>query len=80
MKPLMILGAVIGFVIGSGFALAGNNPWPQVLWRASVAALAAGWLTRWWSRAWVRGLREALEEQRPPQAAVPATPKATPRV
>jgi uncharacterized membrane protein YeiB len=64
MKALVILGAVIGFLIGSGFGLASQSPWPTALWRACAVALMAAVLTRWWSRIWMQGLREALEQRR----------------
>jgi hypothetical protein len=64
MKALMALGALVGFLIGSSFALAGQSPWPTALWRACAAALIAAVLTRWWARVWMQGLREALEERR----------------
>lgn len=64
MKSLMILGAVVGFLIGSAFGLSGQTPWPTALWRASAAALAAAILTRWWSSVWIQGLQESLEQQR----------------
>ena len=59
----MILGAIVGFLIGAGFGLAGSSPWPAALWRACVAALVAAILTRWWSRVWMRSLRESLEHR-----------------
>ena len=70
MKALMILGAIVGFLIGSGFGLASHSPWPEALWRACAAALVAAILSRWWSRRWLQGLREALEQryQTPPIA------------
>jgi len=70
MKALMMLGAVVGFLIGSGFGLASHSPWPSALWRAGAAALVAAVLTRWWSRVWMQGLREALDQRRdgPPAA------------
>ena len=64
MKSLMILGAIVGFLIGTGFGLAGSSPWPDALWRACAAALAAGVLARWWSRIWLKSLRESLQERR----------------
>ena len=64
MKSLMILGSLVGFLIGAGFSLAGECPWPTALWRAAVAALLVAFLTRWWGRVWVQGLREALEQKR----------------
>jgi len=41
MKSLMILGALAGFLIGSGFGLAGQATWPAALWRACAGALIA---------------------------------------
>jgi hypothetical protein len=70
MKPLMILGSLVGFLIGAGFSLAGNCPWPTVLWRAGVAALVAGMLARWWGRIWVEGLHSAIEQRRRPRPTV----------
>jgi hypothetical protein len=64
MKALMILGAIVGFLIGTGFGLAGSSPWPSALWRACAAALIAAVLTRWWSRVWMKGLRDAIQERR----------------
>jgi hypothetical protein len=64
----MIFGAIVGFLIGTGFGLAGSSPWPSTLWRACVAALIAAVLTRWWSRVWMRGLRDALQERRATRA------------
>ncbi len=61
MKSFMILGALVGFLLGSGVALACQNPWATALWRGCATALAVGVLTRWWSGIWLRGLREALE-------------------
>jgi len=64
MKALMIFGAIIGFLIGSGFGLAGSSPWPSALWRACAAALVAGLLARWWGRVWLSSLRDALQNPR----------------
>ncbi len=63
MKALMILGSMVGFLIGTGFGLAGRSPWPDALWRACAAAVVAALLTRWWGRIWMQGLKEALEEK-----------------
>ena len=64
MKALIVLGAIVGFLIGAGFGLATNSPWPSALWRACAAALAAAILTRWWSRVWMQSLRDSLEQRR----------------
>jgi hypothetical protein len=64
MKSFMILGAMIGFLIGAGFSLMGNCPWPIVLWRACIAALASAVLVRWWSRSWLQGLQNSVEKRR----------------
>ena len=64
MKPLMILGSLIGFVIGAGFSVASNCPWSTILWRACVGALLAGMLARWWGRVWLEGFQSAVENRR----------------
>jgi hypothetical protein len=64
MKALMILGAIVGFLIGTGFGLAASSPWPSALWRSCVAALIAAVLTRWWGRIWMKGLNESLHNRR----------------
>ena len=64
MKALMILGAMVGFLIGSSSALTGLSSWSTALWRASAAALIAAVLTRWWSRVWLQGLQESLNQRR----------------
>jgi uncharacterized membrane protein YjjB (DUF3815 family) len=76
MKPLMILGSLVGFVTGAGFSLAGNCPWPTVFWRACVGALLVGVLARWWSRIWLDGLQSAIENQRNPRP----TPKSETKI
>jgi hypothetical protein len=63
MKALMILGGMIGLAIGLGFGLVGRAPWPDALWRAAAAALAAGVMLRWWGRVWIKSLRAAHEQQ-----------------
>jgi hypothetical protein len=75
MKALIILGAIIGFLTGAGFGLAGNSPWPNALWHACAAALAAAILTRWWSGIWIQSLRDSVEQQQR-QAADNAKPAA----
>ena len=74
MKALIILGSILGFLTGAGFAMAGNSPLPNALWHACAAALGAAILTRWWSKVWVQNFRDALEQRhRPrPQDAKPA--------
>lgn len=64
MKSIMILGAIIGFLIGGGFSLAGGCSWPTALWRACAAALVAAVLARWWSRLWLINLNETVKQRR----------------
>lgn len=73
MKALMMLGAIVGFLIGSGFGIASQSPWPVSLWHACAAALMAAFLTRWWGRVWLRGLRESLEHRRAAASRPPLT-------
>ena len=77
MKALIILGALVGFLIGSSFGLAGHGPWPETLWRACAAALVAAVLTRWWSRVWLNGLRDALAQRRQSRTAASLNSKPT---
>jgi hypothetical protein len=74
MKLFMILGGLVGFVIGLLSGVWQGNAWPGVLWRASVAALVAGWLFRWWGRVWIRSLVAAHRER----LNAPARPDAPP--
>jgi O-antigen/teichoic acid export membrane protein len=72
MKALMILGAIVGFLIGSSFGLAGNSPWSAALWRACAAAFVTAILARWWGQVWRRNLNNALRRRhdlRPPGTA-----------
>ena len=75
MKSFMILGALVGFLIGAGVSLAGDCPWPTALWRAGVAALAMGILTRWWSGIWLQNLRSAVKQRRQASFSIPAKTK-----
>ena len=68
MKALMILGAILGFAIGTGFGLATESSWPTTLWRGCAAALLAAMLTRWWSRVWIQGLKESMEHHHTPRS------------
>jgi hypothetical protein len=63
MKLLMIIGALLGFVIGSAFGFAGRAEWPTVFWHASAAALVSGLLMRWWGRVWTRNWRTAVDNR-----------------
>jgi len=67
MKALIVLGAIVGFLMGAGFGLAGDSPWPTALWRACAAALAAAILTRWWSKIWVQSLQDSIEQRHHPR-------------
>ena len=63
MKKLMITGGFLGFLIGTSVGLAQHSSWSSILWRASVAAVAAGFLMRWWGQVWMNGLAEAYQEK-----------------
>ena len=63
MKKLMIMGGFMGFLVGITVGLAQHRSWPSILWRASVAALVAGFLLRWWGQVWMNGLSEAYQEK-----------------
>jgi hypothetical protein len=80
MKSFMILGANVGFLIGAGFSLMENCPWPTALWRACIAALAAAVLARWWSRIWLQGLHSAIEKRRHARPATVGDTKPTAKI
>ena len=63
MKKLMIMGGFVGFLIGIAVGLAQHSSWSNILWRASVAAVVAGFLLRWWGQVWMNGLAEAYQEK-----------------
>lgn len=63
MKKLMIMGGLVGFLGGTGAGLAQGSSWSSIIWRASVAAVAAGFLMRWWGQVWMNGLKEAYQEK-----------------
>ncbi len=63
MKAFMILGALVGFLIGAGFSFASHAPYPVMLSRACVGAVALALLARWWGAHWMTSLRQALDDQ-----------------
>jgi hypothetical protein len=63
MKPLLLLGALIGFLTGIGLGLLNQSAWPSILWRSAFVALVAGVLFRWWGRCWTQSLRVAQQER-----------------
>jgi hypothetical protein len=75
MKSFMIFGAIVGFLVGAGFSLADDCPWPTALWRACAAALVLAIFTRWWSRVWLQSLRDAVNQRRHARSNPPAKPK-----
>lgn len=74
MKLLMIVGGLMGFLIGLLFGLAQHSQWPTVVWRSSVAALAAGMLMRWWGRIWAQSLHQVYRERQAASEAEPVSP------
>ena len=90
MKKLMVLGAMLGFLIGTAFGLLQQCSWPSILWRSSISAVVAGLLLRWWGKLWIVGLRQAYAQKQaalvakvPPAAEAkspaPPVPARTPR-
>jgi hypothetical protein len=63
MKKLMIMGSLGGFLAGITAGVAQGSSWSSILWRASVTAVAAGFLLRWWGQVWMNGLAEAHQEK-----------------
>jgi hypothetical protein len=60
----MILGGLLGFLLSLSIGLAQDSAWPNMLWRASVAAFAGGLLLRWWGGVWMKSLRQAQRDRR----------------
>lgn len=63
MRPLLLLGALVGFLNGAILGLLSQSSWPSILWRSTLAALAVGLLFRWWGRCWTQNLRVAQQER-----------------
>lgn len=63
LRPLLVIGALLGFLMGFGLGLANRSAWPSMLWRSSAAALGLGVMMRWWGRCWTDGLRVAQRER-----------------
>ena len=80
MKALMILGAIVGFLIGTGFGLAAKSPWPTALWHACAAALLSAILTRWWGRIWLASLHDSLQNRRTARSSPTVDKKAAAKI
>jgi hypothetical protein len=78
MKLLMIWGGLIGFGIGILAGLAQGCAWPELFWRASVAALVAGVVLRWWGRVWLRSLQASRRERALQSSQAQAAPAPSP--
>jgi hypothetical protein len=61
MKRFMAIGALLGFLIGTGVGLARHGDWPSLLWRSSASALAGALLLRWWGRLWIQCFESSLQ-------------------
>lgn len=77
MKSFMIFGAMIGFLIGIGFSLAGDCSWSTAFWRGCVVALISGILGKWWGGVWLESLRDAIKQRQYRRIAPAAKPKPT---
>ncbi|HEY2951759.1 MAG TPA: hypothetical protein VGK40_04200 [Verrucomicrobiae bacterium] len=64
MRLWMILGGQLGFLISLSIGVAQGSAWPNVIWRASVAAFAGGIILRWWGGIWMKSLRQAQHDRR----------------
>ncbi len=64
LRLLALLGGLIGFIVGIGLGWLNHCQAAEAFWRASVTALAAGWLMRWWGRVWVQSLQQAMVERK----------------
>jgi len=63
MKPLLLIGALMGFLTGIVLGLVNQSDWPSILWRSALAALVFGMLLRWWGQRWTQCLRAAQQER-----------------
>jgi hypothetical protein len=63
MKKLMIMGGLVGFLTGIAAGVAHGSSWSSIFWRASIAAVIAGFLLRWWGQVWMNGLAQAYQEK-----------------
>ncbi len=63
LKPLLLLGALAGFLMGVLLGLVNQSDWPSILWRSTAAALAIAVLMRWWGQRWTDCLRAAQQER-----------------
>lgn len=63
MKKLMIMGSLFGFLAGISAGVSQGSSWNSIFWRASVAAVAAGFLMRWWGQVLMNGLKNAYREK-----------------
>ena len=63
MRPLLLVGAITGFLTGMFLGLLNNSNWPAMLWRSSFAAVAIAVLLRWWGQRWTECLRLAQQER-----------------
>ena len=78
MKKMMVAGGLAGFSLTTLCGiLSDGSAWPDILFRASVAALAGGLLLRWWAGVFVQALAQAHAEREAARAAAkPASPLA----
>jgi hypothetical protein len=74
MKPLMLAGALAGFLTALAAGYSQQVPWPALLWRASLAAYLTCLLFGWWGKHWSRNLQLAVETQPAPDPQNPVTP------
>jgi hypothetical protein len=63
MKPLMLIGAILGFLLGVVLGMRGQGDWSSILWRSMLGALLLGLLMRWWGQRWLHCLREAQQQR-----------------
>ena len=72
----MIIGALMGFLIGSGFGLSRQGDWPGTFWKACVTAYLAGMLMKWWAKTWMKALEETLQKKARQETAPEEAPTA----
>ncbi len=62
-KPLLLVGALAGFLAGVTLGLVNQSDWPSILWRSSLASLGFSVLLRWWGKRWTECLKLAQQDR-----------------
>jgi hypothetical protein len=72
MKLLLLVGAMLGWSLGTALSYEKGNAWPTCFWHGCLAAYLTALLMRWWGRAWRKSLEQSLQEREQAQSAIVA--------